>query len=257
MVRPTHPLSPSLFPAHPTILGFHATPLLVAAQLLCTMLHTAHPHAPQWCASHPAHVSAHLWLSTLHYTHCLALRIRALCWRSSTPEPLGSRASLHPAAATSTLPPHMLGSPVPAHFLPTWPRAVMAWAHAPGYFQPPAAHDRARADQRAITISACTPSHPPARVARSPWLRARSPSHTPVRLLGRRHSTPTRARDARPLNSTMPACNQSLPLPFPFPIHVMVTGLYSLFARLAAVTIIINGRCPLVTCRFPLFCTAS
>jgi hypothetical protein len=192
------------------------------------MLHTAHPHAPAWCASHPAHVSAHLWLSTSHCTHCLALRTRALCWRSSAPEPLGSRASLHLAATTSTLPPHMLGSPVPAHFLPTWPRAVMAW-YAPSYFQPPAAHDRARADQRVITISACTPSHPPTRVARRPQLRARSPSRTPVCLLGRCHSSPTRARVARPLRSTMPACNQSLPLPFPFRPHVMVTCLYSVF----------------------------
>jgi hypothetical protein len=182
----------------------------VAAQHLCTILHTRaeHPHAPARCTAHPAYVSAHLWLSTSHRTHCLALRTRAMCWRSSAPEPLGSRASLHPAATTYALPLHMLVSTVPAHILPAWPRAVMVWARAQGHFQSLAAHDRAPADQHAIAISACAPSHPPARVARRPRLCA----HAPVRLLGRRRSSLTRARDARPLRSAMPACNQSLPL---------------------------------------------
>jgi hypothetical protein len=119
-------LSPSLFLAHPIILGLHARPLPVAAKRLCTMLHSraAHPHAPARCAAHPAYVSAHLWLSTSHRTHCLALRTRVMCWRSSAPE--------------------LLGSPVPAHILPAWPHVLMAWAHAPCHFQSPAAHDRAR-----------------------------------------------------------------------------------------------------------------
>jgi hypothetical protein len=114
----------------------------VAAQRLCTMLHSraAHPHAPARCAAHPAYVSAHLWLSTSHCTHCLALRTRVMCWRSSAPQ--------------------LLGSPVPAHILPAWPHVVMAWAHAPCHFQSPAAHDRARANQCVIAISVCASSHP-------------------------------------------------------------------------------------------------
>jgi hypothetical protein len=53
-------------------------------------------------------------------------------------------------------------------------------AHAPGHFQSSATHDRARADQCAITISACVPSHPPGRVSQPPRLCA----YTPVPLLG-------------------------------------------------------------------------
>jgi hypothetical protein len=203
------------------------------------MLHSraAHPHAPARCAAHPTYVSAHLWLSTLHRTHCLALRTRVMCWRSSAPE--------------------LLGSPVPAHILPVWPHPVMAWAHAPCHFQSPAAHDRARDDQCVIAISVCVPSHPPGRVARPPRFRARSPSRVPARHLGRRRSSPTHARDARPLRSAMPACNQSLALPFPVPPHILSTCLYS-FCKNSRSHHHHQWSLPISHMLFPsLFCTAD
>jgi hypothetical protein len=103
-------------------------------------------------------------------------------------------------------------------------RVYFPRAHALGQFQSPAAHDRARADQCAITISACAPSHPPGRVSRPPRLCARAPA----RLLGWRQSSPTRARDARPLRSATPACNQLLVF---FSSHLMATCLYSFFCK--------------------------
>jgi hypothetical protein len=228
----------------------------------------------------------------------LALRTRALCWRSSAPEPLGSRASLHPAAATSALPPHcvriyMLGSPCP---LGSSLRAAAAWAHVSGHSQPPAAPDCARADSRAIAISACTPSH-----GRSSVDRRHCVSHPPALrpvpnacshlCLCRLHS---RATCLRSTPSACPCCSASstpCPLSLPHaclppwpeplqpnpcprcptsplhnaslqsivspPISFSSTRnshlpLFFSFARSTAVTIIINGCCPLVTCRFPL-----
>jgi hypothetical protein len=93
--------------------------------------------------------------------------------------------------------------------------------------------------------------------ARPPRLRTCSPSRVLVCILGWRRSSPTHARDARPLRSAMPACNQSSALPFPFPPHVLATCLYS-FRK--------NGRSyhhhqwsrPISHMLFPsLFCTAD
>jgi hypothetical protein len=130
--------------------------------------------------------------------------------------------------------------------VPLGRRVYFPRAHALGHFQSSAAHDRARVDQCAITISACAPSHPPGRVSRPPRLCARAP----VRLLGWRQSSPTRARDARPLRSATP-----INCLFSFPPHLMATCLYSFFARTAVVTIIINDHCTLVS--FSPMCVIS
>jgi hypothetical protein len=110
-------------------------------------------------------------------------------------------------------------------------------AHAPGHFQSSPAHDRARADQCAITISACVPSHPPGRVSRPPWLCVACLSVSPAS-----------ANPARPVPETpdlsapqrQPAINSW----FSFPPGYLPLFF---FARTAVVTIIINDRCTLVS----------